>query len=90
MFEIGDRVHLLVDHPYNNPDLSFGETGTVCAIIAHSVGVRWDKKIYVGHTCDGFCEDGYGWWVRSRDIQLLNKIQELNPIPENDFLEMLG
>ncbi len=30
-------------------------------------------------------DGGYG-----REIQLLNKIQELNPIPENDFLEMLG
>ena len=72
MFNVGDRVRYIRD------GMSvYGKYGTVCAIrrgdgfnISH-VGIRFDKS-YGGHSCNGTCPRGYGYWARPWNLVLLN------------------
>lgn len=52
-YQIGDRV-------FYDPD----GYGTVVSIddMPPFVGIRFDNDIG-GHTCDGLCEDGHGFWI---------------------------
>ena len=62
-FNVGDRVRVCYTTEYDN--VSVGECGTVvsadqCAAV---YGVRFDERdIDLKHSCEGLCEDGYGWW----------------------------
>ena len=81
MFEVGDRVECLVDHPDNNIDIVVGSLGTVCETreeMELSIGVCWDNKIEDGHDCGGNCATGYGWRVHPSQIGLY---QESNDDP---------
>lgn len=70
MFQIGDRVKCIVDHPDGNQNIFVGSTGTVCYSDGDSrICVRWDAHID-GHDCCGRCEYGYGWNVDSDDVVL--------------------
>lgn len=64
-FTIGDRVVCTYDHPDGNSDIVIGSTGTVCDFSSRKgrVGVRWDKRLFEGHSCSNSCDDGYGWYV---------------------------
>lgn len=42
-------------------DLS-GKTGKVILIKGYAYGIRFDEFIN-GHSLDGNCENGYGWWI---------------------------
>ena len=52
-----------------DPDegVSRGQTGYVCDITSMrnkvNIGVRWDEYNGRFHTCNGSCENGYGWFV---------------------------
>jgi hypothetical protein len=73
-FKVGDRV-IGIQNAFA------GETGT---IIAYSFdcdlpyGIRWDKPIPQGHSLDGLCELGCGWWVSDEHIKHL-KLQDHRP-----------
>ena len=38
-------------------------------------GVRFDAPFEDGHKLDGHCEDGYGWWCREDNLQLVTERQ---------------
>lgn len=69
VFQAGDRVEMV------NPEicdwkmrLVEGTHGTVLAIERHHIGVEWDIDID-GHSLNGMCERGYGWWVPSESCK---------------------
>lgn len=69
MFEIGDRVCSIVDHPDDNQYIVIGSKGTVVYIDYNLIFVEWDDNVY-GHTCDGRAKDGHGWNVEQFQIEL--------------------
>ncbi len=58
-FKVGDRVRCV--ESFANAD-TVGELGTIVAKGSDSWGVAFDKYIN-GHSLDGECEAGYGWWI---------------------------
>lgn len=60
-FKVGDRVRCV--ESFGN-DKIVGKLGTIIAkgIGSASWGVFFDKYIN-GHSLDGKCEAGYGWWI---------------------------
>ncbi len=87
-FQIGDRVVCKVNHPDNNMEFVVGSTGTVCSFYGAAVGVCWDN-IESGQTCDGACEDGRGWIVSHRNIDLEEGCDEPFEFDEDAFRELL-
>ena len=79
VFQIGDRVEAVVDHPDDNECLICGDQGTVRDIDSN-IGVEWDKFCY-GHNLRGNAQDGHGWWVRPSDIRLSLE-EQLEDFPE--------
>ena len=76
-FEVGDRVRVKSGFTMiSGNSLTEGALGTV-AIISPSgaVGVRFDAPFEDGHKLDGHCEDGYGWWCREDNLQLVTERQ---------------
>ena len=69
MFEIGDRVRSIVDHPDNHQYIVIGSKGTVVYIDYNLIFVEWDDYVD-GHTCDGKATDGHGWNVEQSQIEL--------------------
>ena len=89
-FRIGDRVEAIVDHPDGNVDLFIGDTGTICHRLSPGrVGVEWDKAICRGHSCDGFCEYGYGWYVDSTTLKLHKDDSDID-IDDSSFFEIIS
>lgn len=102
-FHNGDRVMLTHDHPDNNEDLVYGDTGTVVRDKGHEedneeywVSVRWDKKLGRGHDCNrpNLCNYGYGWNVDRDYITLLDSCSdegtEYDVEPEYDLSFIIG
>lgn len=60
-FKIGDRVRCV--ESFANAD-TVGELGTIVAKgnTQGMYGVAFDKYIH-GHSLDGKCTSGYGWWI---------------------------
>lgn len=60
-FKVGDRVRCV--ESFGN-DKIVGKLGTIIAkgIASDTWGVFFDKYIN-GHSLDGACEAGYGWWI---------------------------
>lgn len=90
-FFIGDRVIAIIDNPDDNENIISGDAGTVCEVIinAKRVGVFWDKRVG-GHSCNGHCEHGHGWWVDESAISLSqNAIDEPFEFDEDDFNALL-
>lgn len=90
-FRVGDVVTLRnwreVGSDYNR-SFHEGISGTVCALRedGERVGVRWESNVN-GHTCDGNCSDGYGWYVYAKYL----KFADLpSTISESDILEILA
>ena len=72
MFQIGDRVRLLVNHPDGNDTLVIGCEGEVCDTRFERIGVKWDdgdSEKHPFHACNGYCEYGYGWYVEQYEIE---------------------
>ena len=95
VFEMGDRVECIVDHPDDNEYLVIGSIGTVCEESEDDVddpfiSVCWDEDIG-GHDCDGSCEDGYGWRVFASQLALYQECDDKPfPFDEKEFKELLG
>ncbi len=72
-FSVGDRVLCVAEAPSNNESVH-GLTGTVVSRTeikgrhGRWLGVCWDISIPHGHSCDGVCEDGHGYFVWEEDV----------------------
>lgn len=72
--KVGDRVRVL-SHQYHN------QLGTVRSVIINrqSIGVELaDRPIY-GHSLNGLCKPGYGWYFAPSELV------PLSPGPTNGF-----
>ena len=77
-FKVGDRVRVIK----NCDGAKKGMVGTIAVVDkpklprARTIGVKFDKKFYGGHSLTGRCEFGYGHWVYPDCIELIsgNKI----------------
>lgn len=84
-YEIGDRVKAVVDYPMLNNNIFAGDLGTVCEL-GFRVGVKWDKELPNGHSCDEHCKYGHGWYVEEHEIELFDDIAD--GINEDSFLSI--
>lgn len=71
MFQIGDRVCSIVNHPDNNECIVVGSAGTIVDIDGIVICVEWDEYVN-GHSCDGSAKYGYGWNLEQHQIELEN------------------
>lgn len=74
-FKVGDRVRVIKDCD----GAKKGMVGTIAVVdksTLKTIGVKFDKKLYGGHSLAGKCEHGYGHWVYPDCIELIsgNKI----------------
>ena len=77
-FKVGDRVRVIKDCD----GAKKGMVGTIAVVekvkmlCARTIGVKFDKKFYGGHSLSHRCEFGYGHWVYPDCIELIsdNKI----------------
>ena len=77
-FKVGDRVRVIKDFD----GAKKGMVGTIAVVdkpesySEKTIGVKFDKKFYGGHSLLGRCEFGYGHWVYPDCIELIsgNKI----------------
>lgn len=77
-FTVGDRVRVKAQCDFSNMR---GMTGTVVSVklikSGLSYGVYFDKRILGGHSCDGICEDGHGYYFYGD-----NWIEPIKPVEE--------
>lgn len=82
-FCIGDFVAASHDAIDYNHKIKAGMIGMVVSIAEYeggrvSIGIQWDADIG-GHTCEGHCPYGLGWYVSPKDIVLVkNAVQEIS------------
>lgn len=90
-FYVGGRVVLLADgNGYDgNPAMVEGITGTVCST-GSRCGVRWDLEFQKGHTCNGKCENGFGWYVPYEYLELETVDNTLFENVEAELESILG
>lgn len=84
MFDIGDRVRLLVDNPEGNKHLFVGSTGTV-VVCGRRTGVRWDD-FNNGNSLSGHLmgdEKKCGWFVNDDIIELI----EIEDVDDEDIAD---
>lgn len=64
MFKVGDRVVMDVEYGEDH-EVFLGQTGTVVDtdFDPYRVGVCWDQRKSVYHSCSGSCDDNHGWYV---------------------------
>ena len=78
-FKEGDRVVCLVDRLRGSVRVNKGSTGTVCTDEREGssgrVRIRWDYFVG-GHSCGGFCEEGFGLNAEDYEIDLLEEEKE--------------
>jgi len=64
-FKIGDRVQCI-----NKSIPGYLKTGTVRETGEGNVGVEFDEYMS-GHTLQGQCKDGYGWYIEPKDLDIV-------------------
>ena len=64
-FKEGDRVKCIQEGI-----TGYGKVGTVLIGGDTGVGVKFDENVN-GHSLDGMCSNGYGWWIRFCDLELV-------------------
>lgn len=75
-FSVGDRVILVSECTSDGAICAFnpGSCGVIIDIVHSSNGipyaVMFDEAAENGHSCDGRCENGRGWYVGKGDIVL--------------------
>lgn len=91
-FQIGDRIEAIATHLIRNSCISKGDTGVVCDVSdPNFVGVRWDRRLSVGHNCQGNCDDGHGRYVYPGEIKLCEEEEDDGTeIEEFSFMNMIG
>lgn len=73
-FKVGDRVRVIKDSDFAKK----GMVGTIAVVdklklpSVKSLGIKFDKHFYGGHNLGGRCKYGYGQWVYSDRIELIN------------------
>lgn len=67
-FKKGDRVELIEDCSFARK----GMKGKVLRIQLTFIDVKFDEKFEGGHSCNGFCEEGYGHSCPSKDLKLID------------------
>ena len=68
-FKEGDRVKCI-----GITARGYGKLGTVRRM-GESIGVEFDENVD-GHYLDGCCENGYGWWIKSSDLELVTESKQ--------------
>ena len=89
MFKTGDKVIATIDYPSSNSIIRKGDTGVILMYDEFDelqAGVRWDKSVG-GHSLDGLCESGHGWWVNENHIQIYEEMSF--KIDTESFLNLL-
>lgn len=86
-FQIGDLVIAAKDYPQHNESIRKGQDGVVCHLNAGMVGVDWGFDVNGGHSCEGCCPYGYGWYVEAEEIELAVEEQDID---ESSFLQVIG
>lgn len=87
-FQIGDLVIAAKDYPQYNHSIRKGQDGVVCHLDDNGmIGVDWGFDVDGGHSCDGFCQYGYGWFVEAKEIELSGVEQDID---EDSFLQVIG
>lgn len=87
MFHVGDRVKCVRGFLGVHKE----ELGTIQNIRGDGSGicdisVRWDEYSTHRHDNDGLCENGHGWMVSARDLELVycvNDLGELSVSPDD-------
>lgn len=75
--KVGQRVLCRKDH------------GTIIELIGRDkVGIKFDKKRSIYHSCNGRCEFGYGWYANPVDITRIIEEPSKNETEEYDFVEL--
>lgn len=87
VFNIGDRVMCIVDHPYDNEILVSGMCGTVVCADDYTIRVDWDDNIG-GHSCGGKARRGHGWDMSPSKIVFAD--EEEFEYDESSFLQMMS
>lgn len=88
MFQIGDRVCSIVNHPDNNECIVVGSAGTIVDIDGIVICVEWDEYVN-GHSCDGSAKYGYGWNLEQHQIELENDGVQYE-FDEEKFKQLIG
>jgi len=86
-FQKGDRVEIIVDNPSNNPYIWSGDVGIIRGFGTTQYAVEMDHFVN-GHVCDGSCEEGYGWYVSSKNLRLYKERPE-EDIDEKSFFDII-
>ena len=69
-FVIGDRVVAI--ESYDGNESIIGKAGTIMYIDEYrEMHVCFDEEIELGHTLGGRCEEGHGWHMPARCVELL-------------------
>lgn len=92
-FHIGDRVECINEVAFAT--IHKGDTGTVVRIIDESdfpaIGVEWDRYLGArGHTCDGRCEDGYGYYIYHEIIKVIGAEYKEDDCVFDDISSLFG
>ena len=61
--KVGDRVKCIK----KAERVEVGMLGTITKVTATIFGIEWDDGI-AGHSCDGTCENGKGWFVNKKNV----------------------
>jgi hypothetical protein len=76
-FQIGDRVECV--EQYNQ--VSVGMQGVIVEVSSFNIGVSWDT-LTTGHSCDGNCTNGTGYYVGVKNIKLISTTTISNSSPK--------
>lgn len=68
IFKVGDTVR--VNHKDEKPTGLYGKVVHVESAPSFKVGVSF-FDFTEGHSCDGKCEEGTGWWCNSKNLELV-------------------
>ena len=71
-FKIGDRVEI-TRYNYGNSRIDIGQKAKIISINDDHIGLKFEENVK-GHTCDGKCLYGYGWFVN------VNHIKRIKPL----------
>lgn len=76
--KIGDRVKVI--NLFSHQDLE-GKTGRIVDLSSYKsqVGVEFDENI-CGHSCNGYCKNGYGRYGFEEELKLISiiNVRKLN------------
>ena len=98
LYNIGDTVRAIRDHPDGNEDIVCGLTGVVAAVRdddedMRCVGVCWDEDISGGHKlrCKGVnsIDVSRGWWCLQKEIERIYETElEAPDLSDDDFMNL--